>query len=66
MESRRVWKDVADGIRRGDFESAGIAKSKLENEQRAKRKGEKEDGSNHQLKLFTQVESDEDCTYNFC
>lgn len=65
MESRRVWKDVADGIRKGDFEGAGIAKSKLENEQRAKRKGEKEDGSKHALKLFDQVESDEDCRWTY-
>lgn len=30
LESRKVWKDVADGIRKGDFESASAAKSKLE------------------------------------
>jgi hypothetical protein len=30
LESRRVWKDVADGIRSGDFEAASSAKSKLE------------------------------------
>ena len=29
-ESRRVWKDVADGIRKGDFEAASVAKSLLE------------------------------------
>lgn len=61
MESRRVWKDVADGIRKGDFESAGIAKSKLENEQRAKRKNEKEGNSLYKLQKFKEVESDEDC-----
>lgn len=63
MESRRVWKDVAEGIRKGDFEAAGIAKSKLENEQRAKRKEEKEDGDKYKLRLFEQVASDEDCKF---
>ncbi|KAI9622243.1 hypothetical protein H4Q26_015279 [Puccinia striiformis f. sp. tritici PST-130] len=45
LESRRVWKDVADGIRNGDFEAASTAKSKLENEQRAKRKEELANGT---------------------
>jgi hypothetical protein len=30
LESRRVWKEVADGIRCGDFEKASAAKYKLE------------------------------------
>lgn len=30
FESRRVWKAVADGIRKGDFESAAQAKTALE------------------------------------
>jgi len=29
-ESRRAWKAVADGIRRGDFDAASTAKSALE------------------------------------
>jgi hypothetical protein len=61
MESRRVWKEVADGIRKGDFETAGAAKSKLENEQRARRKQEKEEGKSYQLQRFTPVASDEEC-----
>jgi hypothetical protein len=65
MESRRVWKDVADGIRKGDFETAGIAKSKLENEQRSKRKVEKEGGNAHQLHKFQPVQSDEACKFAF-
>lgn len=65
MESRRVWKDVAEGIRKGDFENAGIAKSKLENEQRSKRKTEKEGGNTHQLHKFKAVQSDEECKCGF-
>ena len=30
FESRRAWKAVADGIRKGDFEAASTAKSALE------------------------------------
>lgn len=58
LESRRVWQDVADGIRKGDFEQAGTAKSKLENEQRAKRKAEKEQGTTYQLRSFEPVADD--------
>jgi len=58
MESRRVWKDVADGIRKGDFETAGVAKSKLENEQRALRKSEKEQGTIYQLRCFEPMAAD--------
>lgn len=61
MESRKVWKDVADGIRSGDFEKAGTAKSKLENEQRTKRKNEQAEGTTYPLKNFTPVADDEDC-----
>lgn len=61
MESRKVWKDVADGIRRGDFETAGTAKSKLENEQRALRKQEKEQGTTYQLRCFEPIGSDPEC-----
>lgn len=30
FESRRVWREVADGIRKGDFNSASEAKIKIE------------------------------------
>jgi hypothetical protein len=67
MESRKVWKDVADGIRSGDFEKAGAAKSKLENDQRTKRKNEQAEGSAYALKNFTPVADDEDCELSlFC
>ncbi|EGG05486.1 uncharacterized protein MELLADRAFT_48789 [Melampsora larici-populina 98AG31] len=59
-ESRKVWKDVADGIRKGDFESASAAKSKLENEQRSKRKEEVANGTPWQMKYFKKVDVDEE------
>ena len=61
MESRRVWKDVADGIRAGDFEKAGVVKSKLENDQRAKRRLEQAEGRSFPLKNFVLVQDDPVC-----
>ncbi|KAH9821095.1 hypothetical protein DFH28DRAFT_1120438 [Melampsora americana] len=60
LESRKVWKDVADGIRKGDFESASAAKSKLENEQRSKRKEEIANGTPWQMRYFKRIEADEE------
>ncbi|MBW0498238.1 hypothetical protein O181_037953 [Austropuccinia psidii MF-1] len=60
LESRRVWKDVAEGIRKGDFEAASSAKSKLENEQRIKRKEEVANGAPWQMTYFKRVEVDEE------
>ncbi|GAA93761.1 hypothetical protein E5Q_00407 [Mixia osmundae IAM 14324] len=60
MESRRIWKEVADGIRKGNFEAASAAKTKLENEQRQKRKQETELGKPWQMRYFTHVPSDAD------
>ena len=58
MESRKVWKDVADGIRASDFDRAGAAKSKLENEQRALRKQEQAEGRTFQLNNFKHIDED--------
>ncbi|KAL8277101.1 hypothetical protein RQP46_010529 [Phenoliferia psychrophenolica] len=52
FESRRVWKDVADGIRKGDFEAASVAKSALENSERQKRKDEAANGVTFETRLF--------------
>lgn len=60
LESRRVWLDVSNGIRSGDFEAASTAKSKLENEQRAKRKEEAANGTVWQMTYFKRVENDEE------
>lgn len=60
MESRRVWKDVADGIRSSDFDKAGVAKSKLENEQRAMRKVEQSEDRTFALANFKLVQDDDE------
>ncbi|WFD35665.1 hypothetical protein MCUN1_002526 [Malassezia cuniculi] len=59
-ESRRVWRNVAEGIRKGDYGAASKDKSRIENEQRQLRKDEAAAGTKHQLKHFEYVESDSD------
>ncbi|KAA1466808.1 Oxysterol-binding protein [Dentipellis sp. KUC8613] len=59
-ESRKLWKLVAKGIREGDFESASREKSKIENEQRQRRRDEAAEGTTWQLKHFVHVDSDPD------
>ena len=59
-ESRKVWKDVADNIRTSNYDKAGQAKSKIENEQRQKRKDEAANNVKHQLKHFNKFENDDD------
>lgn len=63
FESRKLWKVVAKGIREGDFDTAGKAKGKIEDEQRQRRKDEVTKGEKWQLKHFIHVESDPDCEY---
>lgn len=62
FESRKLWKDVADGIRSGDFDKASNAKTKIEVSQRDMRAKEKESGAEWKLKYFEHVASDPDCT----
>ncbi|GAA5822874.1 hypothetical protein JCM10212_002915 [Sporobolomyces blumeae] len=57
-ESRRAWKAVADGIRKGDFDAASTAKSALENAERQKRKDEAAAGTAFQLRLFNKLDND--------
>lgn len=57
-ESRRAWSKVAEGIAKGDMDATGIEKSKIENEQRAMRAKEKEEGRTWERRFFTKVESD--------
>ncbi|KAF9238320.1 hypothetical protein BU15DRAFT_88391 [Melanogaster broomeanus] len=45
-ESRRLWYGVAKGIREGDFESASREKTRIENEQRQRRRDEAAAGTN--------------------
>ncbi|PFH50370.1 hypothetical protein AMATHDRAFT_4022 [Amanita thiersii Skay4041] len=58
FETRKLWSQVAKGIREGDFELAGREKSRIENEQRQRRKDEAAAGTTWQLKHFSTVESD--------
>ncbi|KAJ9479997.1 Oxysterol-binding protein-like protein [Pseudozyma hubeiensis] len=60
MESRKVWKTVANGIRTGDYDTASKDKSKIENAQRQKRKDEAAAGTPHQLEHFVHVEDDQE------
>ncbi|KAG8751714.1 Oxysterol binding protein [Ceratobasidium sp. 428] len=59
-ETRKLWRNVAKGIREGDFESASKDKSRIENEQRQRRKDEQASGTPWELKHFVRVESDAD------
>lgn len=58
LESRRVWKPVADAIDAGDIFAVGHEKSKIENEQREMRKQEKAEGRQWQRRYFKRVEID--------
>ncbi|KAG8989043.1 Oxysterol binding protein, partial [Tulasnella sp. 427] len=57
-ETRKLWQHVAKGIRTGDFEAASREKTKIENEQRQRRKDEAGAGTPWQLKYFTHIEED--------
>jgi len=58
FESRKLWGLVSRGIREGDYEIASREKSKIENDQRQKRKDEVAEGTTWQLKHFVKQESD--------
>ena len=60
MESRKVWKTVAHGIRSGDFETASKDKARIENAQRQKRKDEAAAGTPHQLERFVHLDNDQE------
>ncbi|PPR00923.1 hypothetical protein CVT26_015533 [Gymnopilus dilepis] len=57
-ETRRLWNLVAKGIREGDFELASREKSRIENEQRQKRKDEAAEGRTWQLRHFEHQDND--------
>lgn len=59
-ESRRAWKDVAEGIERGDMDAVSIAKSKIENAQRELRKVERSEGREWERRFFNRVDEDKD------
>ncbi|KAM6493148.1 hypothetical protein JOM56_011282 [Amanita muscaria] len=58
FETRQLWKQVAKGIREGDYDTAGREKSRIENEQRQRRRDEAAAGTTWQLKHFDHVASD--------
>ncbi|GLB44634.1 putative OSBP family protein [Lyophyllum shimeji] len=58
FETRRLWALVAKGIREGDFETASREKSRIENEQRQRRRDEAAAGTTWPLKHFTHAEND--------
>ncbi|KAF8637163.1 hypothetical protein AX17_003067 [Amanita inopinata Kibby_2008] len=58
FESRQLWSQVAKGIREGDFDLAGREKSRIENDQRQRRRDEAAASTTWQLKHFTPLESD--------
>lgn len=60
-ETRRLWFLVAKGIKEGDFDLASREKSRIENEQRQRRKDEQAAGTKWELKHFDPVESDPVC-----
>jgi len=57
-ESRRLWGAVAGGIREGDFESASREKTRIENEQRQRRKDEATAMKPWELKHFKHIDND--------
>ncbi|WWD21854.1 hypothetical protein CI109_106342 [Kwoniella shandongensis] len=57
-ESRRLWDKVAKGIKGGNYDLAGVEKSRIENDQRQRRKDEAAASSNWQHAHFTYVDSD--------
>lgn len=62
-ETRKLWKLVAKGIREGDFDLASKEKSRIENEQRQKRKTEQQAGTQWELKHFEYQENDPVCKW---
>jgi hypothetical protein len=57
-ESRKLWELVAQGIREGDYELASVEKTKIENEQRQRRRDEQAAGKPWELRYFVHVEND--------
>jgi len=56
LESRRAWAKVQEAIGKGDLETTGTEKSKIENEQREMRKKEKEENREWERRFFTRVD----------
>ncbi|OTB02537.1 hypothetical protein M426DRAFT_24691 [Hypoxylon sp. CI-4A] len=55
LESRRAWANVASGIAKGDMDSVGKEKTKIEQAQRAMRKKEQSEGREWERRYFTSL-----------
>lgn len=58
LETRKAWAKVAQGIKDGNMDIVGTEKSRIENEQRAMRKKEQEEGRSWERSYFKTVEKD--------
>ncbi|KAJ7058044.1 hypothetical protein C8F01DRAFT_1149284 [Mycena amicta] len=58
METRKLWEQVAKGIREGDYELASREKTQIENEMRQRRKDEAANGTTWPMKHFKPLGSD--------
>ncbi|RUS23571.1 hypothetical protein BC938DRAFT_474939 [Jimgerdemannia flammicorona] len=58
LESRRLWRKVTDALLARDYSTASAEKSKIENQQRAERKGRAEKGERWKPTFFAWVEPD--------
>ncbi|KAI6246349.1 Oxysterol-binding 4 [Erysiphe necator] len=58
LESRRAWQKVAQGIQEGNMAAVAEHKRKIEEEQRALRIKEKENGEVWECRYFSPIESD--------
>ncbi|TEB22466.1 Oxysterol-binding protein [Coprinellus micaceus] len=58
FETRKLWQEVAKGIREGDFDTASKEKSRIENDQRQRRKDEQAAGTAWPLKHFKHEDVD--------
>jgi hypothetical protein len=64
FETRKLWNLVAKGIKEGDYELASREKSRIENEQRQRRRDEVAAGTKWELKHFKHEDSDPLCKFS--
>jgi len=62
-ETRRLWQKVAQGIRTADYDTAAKEKSRIENDQRQRRKDESAKGNSWEHVHFKHVDSDNAYSY---
>ena len=58
LESNAAWKRVKEGILKGDMDTVGFEKSKIENAQRELRKKEQAEGREWERRYFTRLAGD--------